>query len=178
MNRSLLIAALLLPLAGLAASVGIRESELSRAEQYVMPVTGFDPRDVLRGHYIRYRYDWQVSGDPLWCRDGACRICLAGDAPDGSRVEIRDLPSAPCPKEIDWQASGLTLYAVPATSGTADEAGQPARLDVSGIFYLSESDAPAMEQQMAETPMVMNVLLTSSGRLVNQSLIPSAPPSR
>lgn len=51
-------AALALPIAVLAAMVGQQEYLLANAPIVNVPLRGFDPRDLLRGHYIRAQFDW------------------------------------------------------------------------------------------------------------------------
>lgn len=31
---------------------------------YIVKITGYDPRDMLRGHYITFRYDWGAPEGP------------------------------------------------------------------------------------------------------------------
>src|SRR5690606_11379847 len=100
---------LVLPLAGLATTTLHNELALANAEEWAIPVTGFDPRDPLRGHYIVFRYLWDVEGDSDLCRAGQCLICLT-PGEDGS-VTARIVPRAEdpdCPSRVDPQASQIS----------------------------------------------------------------------
>ncbi|HET6198193.1 MAG TPA: GDYXXLXY domain-containing protein, partial [Acetobacteraceae bacterium] len=58
------VAALALPVLALAALVGQQEWLLANARILSVPLTGFDPRDLLRGHYIRAQLDWSWERAP------------------------------------------------------------------------------------------------------------------
>ena len=65
--------ALLLPIVAFAGLV-IR-AELLRASGPVfhVAIAGYDPRDLLQGHYLRYRLQWPGEGA---CNDATCCLCL------------------------------------------------------------------------------------------------------
>ncbi len=78
MNRlrlSLLAAALALPILVLGAMVAQAERDLRSAQVFSVPIRGVDPRDLLRGHYLIFEYDWHwavapprerpITGQPL-----------------------------------------------------------------------------------------------------------------
>ena len=84
MNRAALrILAVALPVAGLAALWGWTHVRAKEGTEWEVPVRGYDPRDLLRGHYITYQYDWpgqeSANGQSL---------CLEGAAPAISRVTL------------------------------------------------------------------------------------------
>ena len=79
-------ASLALPLVVLAAMIGEQETKLTGAAVVNVPLRGYDPRDLLRGHYIQgqLEWDWEVdptpaNGDTSFQQGGAC--VLAGDRP-------------------------------------------------------------------------------------------------
>ncbi|MEM7688648.1 MAG: GDYXXLXY domain-containing protein [Pseudomonadota bacterium] len=82
--RALLLVAL--PLAGLAA-LWVQSDTLSRqGTDWEVPIQGYDPRDLLRGHYVEFRYDWPIrEGGPENARTRALReplyLCLIGEPP-------------------------------------------------------------------------------------------------
>lgn len=146
--------ALLLPLAGLAAGIVRQEIEQARATTWVIPVEGYDPRDPLRGHYIRFRYRWAVEGDSLLCDKGLCRICLEDrNGAVVARIVPKTAP-ATCTHPVDPEASHM-------------EAG------FTGQLYVSEASAPQMEQALRKGPMEIVARLTRNGRLINQRLQPA-----
>jgi hypothetical protein len=46
------------PLLGLAALWGWTEVRSRQGTEWLVPVAGYDPRDLLRGHYVLFQYDW------------------------------------------------------------------------------------------------------------------------
>lgn len=177
MMPKLLIAALALPLVGLAGNVALNEAQLARATVWEIPVTGYDPRDILRGNYILFHYDWQVSGDASLCDDGDCTLCMNGAPPDGRSVTMIEDNTA-CRYSIDTRASALSV-ARPGRVMTADGAAIPqASSRVTGRYFVSEFTAPALERTLADRPMVMRARLTRGGRLMNEELIPKQETTR
>ena len=80
-------AALALPLLALAALIGEQEAMLAGAAVVNVPVRGYDPRDLLHGHYIRGQLDWEWEHEPP-ARDGyagidgaACVLAAASPKP-------------------------------------------------------------------------------------------------
>jgi hypothetical protein len=157
MKRRLpLLLALLLPLLGLLATIARNEMALSGASAWQIPVEGYDPRDILRGHYVTFRYRWQVEGDTVPCANGQCLICL--ERQDGD-VIARILPrqSAPaCRFRVDPVASHIASFG----------------RDFTGRIYVSEASAPALQTQLTKGQMTLDALLGEDGRLVNQRLRP------
>jgi hypothetical protein len=145
---------LVLPLAGLATTTLHNELALANAEEWAIPVTGFDPRDPLRGHYIVFRYLWDIEGDSDLCRAGQCLICLT-PGEDGS-VTARIVPRAEdpdCPARVDPQASQISP-------------------DFISRIYVAETRALDLERQMRQTPMRVIARLRKDGILMNERLEP------
>lgn len=92
------IAAMLLPLAGLGAIWRISHKEAQIGTEWDVPLLGYDPRDVLRGHYVQFLYDWpgltdRERGEPPHA------LCIRGDAPhiDSARpIKDGTVPPADC----------------------------------------------------------------------------------
>jgi hypothetical protein len=85
--------ALAIPFAAILVMIGINALNLSTAE-YRIKIRGYDPRDILRGHYLIFQYDWPfeqgleaASKQPkLGC------VCLNGDpvSPSASISQCSD----------------------------------------------------------------------------------------
>jgi hypothetical protein len=99
MNRRLLhLAALALPLLGLGGLWLSTERMSRQGTEWDVPVRGYDPRDLLQGHYVQFQYDWPgMAGadsaglQPLYGQS----LCLEGTAPQLSQTRPRD-ERAPC----------------------------------------------------------------------------------
>jgi hypothetical protein len=104
-RRSLIALAVALPLVALGLGIVRSERHLAEGRRWSFEVTGYDPRDLLRGHFIQYRLvleevDLPVVGaaDGIPCDDAtsdACCLCLYADYPQGpTTVERADCASA------------------------------------------------------------------------------------
>jgi hypothetical protein len=93
MRRSFIAVAVALPLVVLALGIVRSERHLADGRRWSFEVTGYDPRDLLRGHYIQYRLafgeiDLPVVGaaDGVPCDDETgetCCLCLSHEVPGG-----------------------------------------------------------------------------------------------
>jgi GDYXXLXY protein len=89
------VAGLALPVVGIAVGIVRAELQLAHAQRFVLPITGYDPRDLLHGHYLAYRLVLGEGGDTSVCADEApgCALCLSagvGYAPSS----VRRVPGA------------------------------------------------------------------------------------
>lgn len=143
-QRALLVAALLLPLAALAADWAMTHRQAQQGEDWLIPVEGYDPRDLLRGHYIRFRYAWPMvtEGDKSSPPPTPDALCVTGVAP-----HIRSVRPA----------SQLWGQALPSDAGdcaiilrATASARQEARGLESGILYASQEQATALSRKLAD----------------------------
>ena len=161
MRRLLLAAALALPVAALAAGIAAAELGARGATVWRLPVTGYDPRDPVRGHFVNFRYDWRIIGPAHLCRPGgACQLCLEGGGATARAVAR----GTTCAARIDPAVSKLGVRYAPEFAGTT--------LAVTGRFYVSESSAPKLEALLRAHPAVMVARLTRGGRLIPDRLEP------
>ena len=65
--------ALLLPIVAFAGLTARAELLRAAGPVFRVAITGYDPRDLLQGHYLRYRIQWPEDGA---CDDAACCLCL------------------------------------------------------------------------------------------------------
>jgi len=94
--RAARLAAFALPLAGLAALWGWSDHLSRQGTDWLVPVAGYDPRDLLRGHYVQFSYDWPgVGAAPRGFDDSLGELCLHGVAPRLESVS-RPAPGSRC----------------------------------------------------------------------------------
>ncbi|WP_022681620.1 GDYXXLXY domain-containing protein [Sphingobium bisphenolivorans] len=146
--RLLLTAALVLPLIACGIVWASTYRLAQQGEEWLIPIQGYDPRDLLRGHYVQYRYDWPVDTarpdqasatiDPSY----AARLCIEGVAPIIDRV--RALPASSGLR--DPQESKGCAIIVRATAGTRREV----RGLESGIFFASQGSAIELSRRLAD----------------------------
>jgi hypothetical protein len=105
MNRSALrAAALVLPLLGLAATWTLTHVRAQQGIEWDVPIAGYDPRDLLRGHYVIYTYEWPGLEDSgSWRYAG--ELCISGTAPAIERVTGGDPACANPARALDYSDS-------------------------------------------------------------------------
>ena len=76
-NRKNLLA-VLIPFLLLCLLIIRAEFHISQGEEWKFEVQGYDPRDLLRGHYLRFnlRYNW-VEGGSQCANANDCCLCLS-----------------------------------------------------------------------------------------------------
>lgn len=150
MNRRLALAlTLALPLIGLAASWATTHRAAQQGTEWLVPIGGYDPRDLLRGHYVIYTYDWpglergsaDLTGEPV--------LCLEGHAPDLARVYLPEGERCEHPVRAD--------------GGWNDPEGGLA----SGRLYVSQEHAAALQRQLANPKLqgIVRIRVRKDGRL-------------
>lgn len=150
LHRICLGAALLLPLAILAYAWASTYRMAQQGQEWLIPIEGYDPRDLLRGHFVQYRYAWPIDRpapdrrsdaapefDPAY----ASALCIEGVAPYISRVREAALSSG----DADRPSTGCAII-VRATLGARREV----RGLGSGIFFASQAKAIALSRKLAD----------------------------
>lgn len=92
-RRAACLLAVALPLAGLAGMWASTERWHRQGSEWLVPVEGYDPRDLLRGHFVEFRYVWPGAEEPA-ANAGATAEpanypfggCVTGTAPTIDRV--------------------------------------------------------------------------------------------
>jgi hypothetical protein len=142
-TRLTLAAALMLPIAALAISWAVTHHQAQQGQDWLVPIQGYDPRDLLRGHYVQYRYDWPTSPrqqtESAVTPGAADALCIIGSAPN-----IR--AAWPLPGSPDPAVEKECAIVLRGTLGTRREIRG---LD-SGIFYASQSEALVLSRKLAD----------------------------
>lgn len=127
-RRAFALAAIAFPLAGLALLWGWSDWRSRQGTEWEVPVEGYDPRDLLRGHYVMYRYRWPgltTNVDNL-AFAYAPSLCLEGTAPRIARVRT--------------DAAGTCASRVRPEQGTGSLSG--------GRYYVPQMGARAIERRL------------------------------
>ncbi|WP_150293999.1 GDYXXLXY domain-containing protein [Sphingobium estronivorans] len=147
--RVRLAAALLLPLVVLAYSWVATCRIARQGQEWLIPVTGYDPRDLLRGHYVRYRYEWPVDRLPTNSANGgtaslhpSSALCIEGTPPD--IVRVRELPAG-MDRRDSGEAKGCAAIARASVGSRREIRGLE-----SGILFTSQSRALLLSRQLAD----------------------------
>lgn len=130
MKPAVRLAALALPLVGLAGLWGWSDHLSRQGDEWEVPTTGYDPRDILRGHYVEFTYDWPGLDEGAW-REPLVALCLTGSAPVIERaVRASEAELAACAHPVRGSGDGVygsgalrrgRLYAGQTRAGELDK---------------------------------------------------------
>lgn len=145
-----LVAALLFPIVVLAANTWMYQQQREAGETFTFPIEGFDPRDMLSGHYLFYKVNYGVAasnGCPtsdlaaVLClrpekrvyssdeRPTSCEIYLQGEC-DASAVFTSGLERFYIPQEYASQLEVKIANKAGAIEVSIDKYGNAAILDL------------------------------------------------
>ncbi|MFK5951291.1 MAG: GDYXXLXY domain-containing protein [Methylococcales bacterium] len=120
----------MLPFILLCLLIARAEFHLSRGTQWDFAITGYDPRDLLRGHYLRFRlaYDWKTPQNKCSSKQN-CSFCLTEVGKQAPKVQKLDTPLAK-------QCDGFMQY---------DD-----RQELLNRFYIAENNAKLAENLLRQ----------------------------
>ena len=132
MIRAARLAAMVLPVLGLAGLWAQSDRHYRQGTEWEVPIQGYDPRDFLRGHYVEFTYDW--PGLDFWATgSGPEALCLEGVAPQIERVTLS-------------KADATCAHRLIADSGHVYGENSLG----SGRLYIGQDRALALEEQLRD----------------------------
>lgn len=145
-----------LPAVVLAVMVVRAEVIRGTGRVYELPIRGYDPRDLLSGHYLRFTVVW--NGPPGGCRSGPqCCVCFVKGTPAVDPA-------------VDWRACG---------TADACDAVVPAPAARSlRKYYVPEDEATALETALRNRSASLRVSISGSGEVIIQDLLLEGQPWR
>jgi uncharacterized membrane-anchored protein len=147
--------ALALPVVVLLAMMVRSEIILALGRDYEVNIDGFDPRDLLRGQYLRYRVRWNWSSPQQRCPE--CCLCLVDTS------TVIDPPVTSCSCEL--AARGSTFIT-------------PAALEGLGKYYIPEGTGPHLERAIRDRRASLRIAVGRSGAVVVRDLLIDGVPWR
>lgn len=75
-NKKILILVLAFPILCLIILTGYKKYILSFGQEVVLPISGYDPRDLLSGHYLIYNIEYGVENICYESNHAEAYICL------------------------------------------------------------------------------------------------------
>ncbi len=147
-RRHWVLLALALPVLGVLGMVVKSELTLARGRELRVPIRGFDPRDLLRGNYLLFQFDLNISGT---CEEeqGSCCYCVR---------------------------AGMSGQAMPAQKGACGvEEGCLAEINAADLeelrrFYVPEEVGFQLEQRVREKRAVAVLAVTPDGKVALKAL--------
>lgn len=83
MNKRNLLIALIIPVAVFITLTFYKQIKVRMGDEIILPITGFDPRDILSGHYLIYSIDYGLENNDFCSQDDNSNIetllCLKKD---------------------------------------------------------------------------------------------------
>ncbi|MEZ5536095.1 MAG: GDYXXLXY domain-containing protein [Thiolinea sp.] len=142
-SRTGLILALILPIIILAANAWLHHQQRSSGETVIFPIEGFDPRDLLSGHYLTYRIDYGVA--------------------ENSDCPVSDIPASLClsPERRIYPLDELPETCTQFIRGSCDAKAQ----FISGLerFYIPEQYADVLDAKVRNNQGELVVSVGQSG---------------
>lgn len=132
MSRLVRLAAVIAPVLGLAGLWALSDHTYRQGTEWEVPIAGYDPRDILRGHYVEFAYDW--PGIEEFFNRPPMMLCLEGTAPVIEHVTV--------PVEVAGQAACAHPVRASATSVYSREAL------VRGRLYVGQERAARLQEQL------------------------------
>ena len=144
--RALAVAgSLALPVLLLAGMAGRAELALRDGVVIRVAISGYDPRDPLRGHFLRYKIDWNwQDGEPDQGVEALCVMSRTGENPPVRPSSSRG--GASCPLWLRLEPNSRTLTPV----GTSNE------------LFVPEDSAERLSQSLASGDAAVTIDLVVS----------------
>lgn len=163
MSRRLRALAALLPVVGLLALVG--RSELARqGAEFRLGITGYDPRDLIAGHFLRYQYELD------WQGESSCGIAYSSSPAAGGaepRVSARPQLQLGCCLCLTRQGELPAFPAVQqlscAEARRCDGWLYSEQLQPPHRYYVPEERALELEQALRARKAAVQVVASPSG---------------
>ncbi|HEY6814301.1 MAG TPA: GDYXXLXY domain-containing protein [Croceibacterium sp.] len=167
MSPALRALSLALPLLGLAATWGYTHVRAQQGTEWDVPIAGYDPRDLLRGHYVVFTYDWPVServSELVYARE----LCIQGTAPTIDRVTFGD-----------GRACGNPVRAY----DYSDDFGGGI---TTGRLYVSQAEGARLQEQLTDPALqgTVHIRLRADGHITPLRIsfrprpaVPTTPPA-
>jgi len=154
-SRSLLLA-LALPIVAVGLMIGRGELTTRTGRPYLLSIHGYDPRDLVRGHYLTYRIDFRWDEPGERCTSAACCYCLNG--PAGAEPQVVKL------------SCGAAMR--------CDASFPEAELDHLQQFFVPEDMGYPLERAIRSRKAQLLVRVSPGGSVVIQDLLLDGRPWR
>jgi len=141
-NKKLLVT-VMIPFILLCLLIARAEYHLSVGTQWDIAITGYDPRDLLRGHYLRFRlaYNWQDTKNECSGGSTGCSYCLTNIGEQAPKVQIVDTQIAKqCDGFMQYEDLQTPLnrfYIAETQAKLAEDILRQARIDNTAYLRLS-----------------------------------------
>jgi len=156
MKKYLLLAAVVFPIVVLLGLMFSKQARLAQGSQVILPIEGFDPRDLLSGHYLTYRINYGGSAD---CSRGQkLYACLYKESGTEERYRARFI------SQDDSEDSDCTLF----IAGRCENGRFAAGIEK---FYIPEQHAAPLDRAVRTGKGKIVLKVSGSGAAAIQDLL-------
>lgn len=147
-TKRALIFTLIFPIVALIILTGYKHYIISNGVEVTLPISGYDPRDLLSGHYLIYQVDYGVEG-----------ICSSKSLIQTGYVCLEPkMFSYNFPQDCNKLITGICQYGGRFVAGIEK-------------FYIPEGKAKFLEQQVLSKSASIVLSITSSGHAQVKDLL-------
>ncbi|MBN2107492.1 MAG: GDYXXLXY domain-containing protein [Deltaproteobacteria bacterium] len=160
MKKYLLIAAVVFPIVVLLGLMFSKQARLAQGSQVILPIEGFDPRDLLSGHYLTYRINYGASPDCSRGQGGGQKLyaCLSEEFGPEDFYRARFI------SQDDMADSDCTLF----IAGRCENGRFAAGIEK---FYIPEQYAAPLDRAVRTGKGKIVLKVSGSGSAVIQDLL-------
>ena len=160
MKKYLLIAAVVFPIVVLLGLMLSKQVRLSQGSQVILPIEGFDPRDLLSGHYLTYRINYGASPDCSRVQGGGQKLyaCLSEEFGPENFYRARFIG------QDDMADSGCSLF----IAGRCENGRFAAGIEK---FYIPEQYARPLDRAVRSGKGKIVLKVSGSGAAAIQDLL-------
>ncbi len=132
---------LIIPVLFFVFFIGQSESNKNNGTVWTVPITGYDPRDLLRGHYLQFTYNWDIDQNKESCFEENCCLCLNKRGEDYTNPKAYLLTCDKVANECESHIKGYGYV-------TFDNKKQFSTHEDIGRFYVSEEHAQQLDEML------------------------------
>ncbi|MFO0575892.1 MAG: GDYXXLXY domain-containing protein [Polyangia bacterium] len=145
--------ALLLPLVVLVLLIGRGEYISRSGQKWRVRISGYDPRDLVHGHYLRYRLNWTWNTSEPSERDSDAVFCLNREG------DKRAIPEP-------------TVDLVPRSRRSSCRSWFPHQTEADlRRFYIPEDKGQAFERAVRDETCFIVLAVSPTGQVVVEDLL-------
>lgn len=96
---------LALPFLAMLYMIGFNELNYRNHDAYRVEIIGYDPRDLLTGHYLTFQYKWPENAKGDCIANKECFACFSGPADKPDIVFLDKSAAKNCPAALELQSA-------------------------------------------------------------------------
>jgi uncharacterized membrane-anchored protein len=131
------------------------------APSFILPIRGYDPRDLIHGHYLQFQIAWPWAQQDAFSCDTqdpeVCRVCLQAQNDQMPYQTVISLVPAEQSSSCTASLDGIS-YAYQDTKSATPNHMLSLR-HVPHRFFVDENHGPALDDIFRENPNIFSILI-------------------